>query len=131
MANSKRKSVETRRGTKRAWAGSGWITKSRRLAIYLRDSFTCIYCLRDLHGAAPSDVTLDHVVAWIDGGSDDECNLVTACRACNSSRGDKPVARFCGIETRKQIKRNTRRNLGSYLTLAKALIAGRTGDGEC
>ena len=38
-----------------------------RLAIYLRDSFRCVYCCADLHGAAPSDVTLDHVRCHSDG----------------------------------------------------------------
>lgn len=33
-----------------------------RLAVYLRDSFRCLYCLIDLHGAAPMDVTLDHLL---------------------------------------------------------------------
>ena len=104
------------------------IRKDKRLAIYLRDGFCCIYCLRDLHGAAPFDITLDHVKAHADGGSNSEANLVTACRSCNCERQDKPLARFAGAETRKHIRRNTRRSLRRYRTMAKALIAGKTGD---
>jgi 5-methylcytosine-specific restriction endonuclease McrA len=104
------------------------IRKDKRLAIYLRDGFCCVYCLRDLHGVAPFDITLDHVKAHADGGSNSETNLVTACRACNCERQDKPLGRFAGPETRKHIRRNTRRSLRRYRIMAKALIAGRTGD---
>ena len=104
-----------------------WIRTEKRLAIYLRDRFTCIYCLRDLHDAAPSDITLDHVVARSNGGSNRENNLVTACRICNCSRQDKSRARFVGPETIAHVRRNTRRNLKKYVVMAKALIAGETG----
>jgi 5-methylcytosine-specific restriction endonuclease McrA len=106
------------------WNGSKWIRPEKRLAIYLRDRFTCIYCLADLHCAAPTDITLDHIKTRSKGGSNSERNLITACRACNSSRQDKPLSRFAGPETIKHIRRNTRRSLKRYLVLAKAMIAG-------
>ena len=109
-------------------AAGCWIRAEKRLAIYLRDSFRCVYCCRDLHGAAPSDITLDHIRCQSDGGSNDASNLVTACRSCNCSRQDKPLAKFAGPETRRDIRRLTRRNLKKYVVLAKALIAGETGD---
>lgn len=104
-----------------------WIRPHKRLAIYLRDSFRCVYCCCDLHDADPRDITLDHLVAKVDGGSNDETNLVTSCRACNCSRQDKPIAKFCGPQTRKDIRRLTSRKLAKYVTLAKALISGETG----
>lgn len=100
----------------------------KRLAIYLRDGFRCLYCLQDLHGADPADITLDHLKPHVDGGTNHESNLITACRGCNCSRQDTPLSRFAGSETRKHIRRNTRRSLRRYRKLAKALIAGRTGD---
>ena len=105
-----------------------WIRAEKRLAIYLRDRMTCVYCLQDLHDADPRDITLDHLTAKSDGGSNDAANLVTACRACNCSRQDKPLAVFAGPETRQMIRRNTARQLGRYLVLARAMISGRTGD---
>ena len=84
--------------------------------------------LRDLHDADPRDITLDHVVARCDGGSNYEGNLVTACRACNCSRQDRPLAAFAGPEARRMVRRNTARKLGRYLVMARALISGRTGD---
>ena len=104
-----------------------WITAKKRLAIYLRDGLTCVYCLADLHSADPRDITLDHLVAKVDGGSNKETNLVTACRSCNCSRQDTPLSRFAGPETRKQIRRNTARKLTRYLVLSAALISGETG----
>jgi 5-methylcytosine-specific restriction endonuclease McrA len=104
-----------------------WIRKDSRLAVYLRDSFRCVYCCKDLHGAAPTDITLDHVKAWIDGGSNSVNNLVTACHSCNCSRQDKPLSRFAGKETIKDIKRLTRRDMKRYKKLAKAIINGETG----
>jgi len=108
-------------------AAGQWIRGDKRLAIYLRDRFTCLYCLRDLHDADPADITLDHIHCLSDGGSNHESNLVTACRGCNCSRQDKPLARFAGPETRAHIRRNTRRSLKRYRQLAKALIAGECG----
>lgn len=107
-----------------------WIRADKRLAIYLRDSFCCLYCGCDLHGADPRDVTLDHLVARVDGGTNDESNLVTACRECNCSRQDKPVSRFASPEARKHIRRNTRRSLRRYRVLARAILADECGSEE-
>lgn len=104
--------------------GGGWIKKDRRLAIYLRDRFTCLYCLRDLHGADPRDLSLDHVEPKVNGANHHESNLVTCCHKCNSRRQDLPLNRFCGPETRKHIARNTARDLSPYRKLAKTILAG-------
>lgn len=104
-----------------------WISKQRRLAIYLRDNFTCAYCLKNLHDADPRDITLDHLVCRVDGGNHSETNLITACHRCNSRRADLPLSVFAGVETRKMIRRNTKRSLRRYLALARALLTGQTG----
>lgn len=101
-----------------------WIRTDKRLAIYLRDRFTCLLCLRDLHGADPTDITLDHVIPQSDGGPNTEDNLYTCCRHCNCARQDKPLARVAGRETRAHVRRNTRRSLKPYRRLAKAILAG-------
>ena len=99
-----------------------------RLALYLRDRFTCVYCLADLHGAHPQDITLDHLVCDSHGGSNDPANLVTACRSCNCSRQDTPLNRFASVEVRAHIRRNTSRSITKYRRLAKAIIAGESSD---
>ncbi len=108
-----------------------WIRPEKRLAIYLRDGFRCVYCLVDLHDADPRDITLDHIKCQADGGDNSEGNLVTACRSCNSSRRSLPLAVYAGPETRKLIRILTRRSLRRYLRLAKALIAGEAGGKDC
>lgn len=113
------------RNSKRGYRGV-CIRRDLRLALYLRDSFRCVYCCQDLHGARPMDITLDHIVPSGDGGTNAPSNLVTACRACNCSRQDMPLSRFCGVETRKDIRRLTRRSINKYRRLAKDLI-GREG----
>ena len=53
--------------------------------VFRRDNFTCVYCGFD--GRLFDNwmqLSIDHVIPRKDGGSDDEANLVTACRACNS-----------------------------------------------
>ncbi len=107
-----------------------WIRPEKRLAIYLRDSFRCVYCCKDLHGAHPQDITLDHVTCKADGGSNSETNLVTACRSCNCARQDKPLARFASREVRADVRRLTRRSLKRYVVLAKAIISGETSTAE-
>lgn len=104
-----------------------WCRPDLRLAIYLRDSFRCLYCCADLHAADPRDITLDHLTPKVDGGSNDSSNLVTACRSCNCSRQDKSLIGFAGPETIKDIRRHTARKIARYRKLAKALISGETG----
>ncbi len=122
-----KKSATNGRNGKKGYKGV-CLRKDLRLAVYLRDSFRCVYCCQDLHGAHPSDITLDHVRPDSDGGSNDPSNLVTSCRRCNCSRQDKPLARFCGPETRSDIRRLTRRAITKYRRLAKAIIEGSTED---
>ncbi len=50
--------------------------------IFRRDNFTCQYCGTD------KDLTLDHLVPKARGGKTTWNNLVTACRSCNSRKGD-------------------------------------------
>lgn len=59
------------------------VPKWFRDAIYDRDGWACFYC------GDPEDLTLDHVTPQSRGGDDSEENLVTCCRVCNSSKGDK------------------------------------------
>lgn len=46
---------------------SSWITRERRLAIYLRDAFVCQYCGRDLAAAKPAEMGLDHLENYAGG----------------------------------------------------------------
>ncbi len=72
--------------------GMNWISKHKRLAIYLRDGLACTYC-----GSAVEDgakLTLDHLKPYSEGGDNKETNLVTCCQKCNSSRGTRCYKEF-------------------------------------
>ncbi len=104
-----------------------WIRVDKRLAVNLRDRFTCLHCLKDLAGADPMDVTLDHIIPRADGGSNLEHNVFTSCRSCNCARQDKPLSRFASREASKHIRRNVKRSLKPYLKLARAYFANEVG----
>lgn len=102
--------------------GTRWIRPEKRLAIYLRDQFRCLYCHEALHGEGADQLSLDHLVPRVWGGSNDPINLVTACVSCNSSRKDRSWRKFAtdkGPGVVLRILRHTRRKLN--LALARTL----------
>lgn len=112
---------------------SNWITKEKRLALYIRDNFTCAYCGTSLKNSDPNLVTLDHLVPRNikiahGGGGNESTNLVTACKSCNSSRQDKPWSDYATGGARDRIE--TLRYQPLNISLAKALINGTAGDPE-
>lgn len=71
--------------------GSKWIRRDKRLAIYLRDDFTCRYCGEQLKS---NQLTLDHVIPRTIKLDNSSTNLVTCCKTCNSKKQDAiiPIA---------------------------------------
>lgn len=57
-----------------------------RTIIFHRDNFTCRYC-----GVRGGRLECDHVIPVSRGGATNERNLVTACKPCNRSKGDKTL----------------------------------------
>jgi 5-methylcytosine-specific restriction endonuclease McrA len=53
-----------------------------RQNIFRRDGQKCLYC------GSREDLTLDHVLPRSRGGKTSWQNLVTACKRCNSKKGD-------------------------------------------
>lgn len=81
--------------------GFRWIYLPTRLAIYARDSWTCLVCGRagawhkgrgkafvDLR---PEALSLDHVLPALFGGTSTPDNLVTTCVGCNARRQDRAL----------------------------------------
>lgn len=68
--------------------GSSWIRREKRVAIYMRDGYKCVYCGVCLMNSHARKRTLDHVIPRIHGGTNDHRNLVTCCLACNDQKGD-------------------------------------------
>ena len=93
--------------------GSKWIRRSTRLAIYLRDEFTCLYCSKYL-GDSPKLLTLDHVLPRSkDGRYNDVRNLATCCKNCNTIKADRELSaiEYVNIEPRlrKELPRSRAR----------------------
>ena len=63
------------------------IPEATRIAVLERDQYRCQWCGEP---ARHNDqLTMDHLVPYAEGGTDDEDNLVAAHRSCNSRRGAK------------------------------------------
>lgn len=108
------------------WYGMNWITKERRLAIYLRDEFTCAYCGDNLHHAKRGGIALDHLICRSQGGTNESHNLITVCSLCNSKRGDTPWQQYATGGARARIRKLVKRKVN--LALAKAIIKGEAAD---
>ena len=72
--------------------GGHWISPERRSALYERDGHRCYLCGNQVASSgdvnADNYATLDHVVPRAHGGTDDDNNLMTCCRKCNSVKSD-------------------------------------------
>lgn len=70
--------------------GRAW-TKTAE-GIKARDGYVCQ--LRYGNCTVDQDLTVDHRMPKSKGGTDDEWNLVTACRSCNGTKKDKVELRM-------------------------------------
>lgn len=85
------------------WHGGKWIRKSKRARIHARDRWHCVWCEQSVYphgmfaGSASARLAhLDHVQPRSLGGGNHHGNLVTACKACNDSRGARDALAFAG-----------------------------------
>lgn len=117
------------------WQGMNWIRQEKRLAIYLRDGLSCVWCGIAIEDQDSTILTLDHLTPHSRGGSNNERNLVTACKRCNSSRGARSVHKFAAVVAaylnhsadpaaiEKHVRATAKRALD--ISTAKAMIARR------
>lgn len=121
------------RGLGKKYQGSKWITRERRLGIYLRDGLACAYCASTIEDGAM--LTLDHLVPFSEGGTTRSDNLITCCRKCNSSRGSRTLEAFAAATagylnhgvTAEHILMSVHEKIARAVDLqaAKSLIAAR------
>jgi hypothetical protein len=69
-------------------AGEWRSDRREKFKILHRDNFTCRYC-----GARPGseNLEIDHLIPRSRYGSDNPCNLVTACVTCNGRKSDTVI----------------------------------------
>lgn len=79
--------------TPRGWTVRDWaenqmhrprvpVTKFVRALVFARDGYACVEC-----GSADA-LSIDHIIAWANGGTNDPDNLQTLCVPCNSRKKD-------------------------------------------
>lgn len=90
----------------RTTSGKDWIRESTRQAIYHRDGDACVAC-----DGGP--LSLDHVDPCGGNGCG---NLITLCKTCNSSKGERTFQRW-----RPELMRKVRRHLARKLDRAEGL----------
>lgn len=61
------------------------ITAATRYRIMERDGFLCLVC------GVRKDLTVDHIQPRVSGGGNEDENLQTLCRSCNSSKGTQTI----------------------------------------
>lgn len=128
--------MATKTARQAQWHGMNWCRPARRLALYLRDGLACVWCVASVEEDGVK-LSLDHVIPYCRGGTNENANLLTCCRRCNSSRGSRSVAAFArvvaaylnhgvqAVDIVKRVRASQRRTVP--LTEAKELIARRGG----
>ena len=66
--------------------------KETRIRIFQRDGYVCRYCCQ-----THRHLECDHFIPVSRGGSNDDANLVTACRPCNRKKSNKMPDQIEGV----------------------------------
>jgi hypothetical protein len=69
--------------------------------VFKRDDYTCRYC-----GQTGIPLTVDHIVLWEKGGPTTEENLITSCKKCNKTRGNREYAEWLISDDYKKLSEN-------------------------
>jgi 5-methylcytosine-specific restriction endonuclease McrA len=83
-----------------------------RKNILVRDQFVCQYCGREFSSA---DLTIDHVIPKVQGGSNEWTNVVACCRACNIKKGGQTPRQAVMQLQRKPFKPTIMEFINLYL----------------
>jgi hypothetical protein len=69
-------------------------------AVLAKTTGKCVYCgvVLTRKSGQPNTYHRDHVLAKINGGTEDVANLIPACRTCNLKKGAKPFIKFVGAD---------------------------------
>jgi hypothetical protein len=81
---------------------SGDIEWSGAIREYIKEQEVvgrCIYC------GSTKDLSVDHLIPRARGGPESGDNAVTACKSCNSSRGDKGIYEWFQLSGRNEVPR--------------------------
>lgn len=82
------------------------IDQRMQWACYARDDYTCRYCGRINTFTSPLPLTVDHIILWEKQGVTVLENLLAACRACNSDRGNMEYDAWINSEAYRERSKN-------------------------
>ncbi len=88
--------------------------KFSKLNVHHRDEFTCLYCGKK---QARPKLTIDHVIPRSRGGETSWFNCASACKPCNTKKGNKTLKEA----NMALIKEPTRPNMTEAVVLAMRL----------
>ena len=71
-----------------------WSSSVREWVLEHENHNTCIYC------GAERDLTTEHILPRSRGGEDIPDNVVRVCKTCNSSKGDKRLYEWKGLDSK-------------------------------
>lgn len=77
--------------------GTGNLVKRRRLSkekkarILKRDNWTCLCCKIDLKTLPIDQISIDHIIPLILGGTNSDHNLQSLCYKCDKNKGTKII----------------------------------------
>jgi len=74
-----------------------WSTSIREYIKEREDKERCLYC------GEKGSLTLEHILPRARGGPDEPSNAVWVCRRCNSSKGEKRLYAWFGLENGNRI----------------------------
>jgi 5-methylcytosine-specific restriction endonuclease McrA len=88
----------------------------------------CQYCG---HPMEFGQITVDHVVPFRNGGTNEYTNLIPCCKGCNSRKGTKSVLTFLSehstpLQTRRVIDRLAQRRGIDYVDMHELLLVEQT-----
>jgi hypothetical protein len=89
-----------------------WSTSIREYVKEKEKNDECIYC------GSKTNLTLEHILPRSRGGPDTIDNAVWVCKRCNSSKGDRRLYEWFGINHRYEVPRIAE---GKYLKLLYSL----------
>ena len=77
--------------SKTARKSSNFSTKAK-IRLLLRDGSNCVYCVKKI--TRNDDLTVDHIVPLVKGGSNEMDNLALSCKHCNEEKGRLLLTEF-------------------------------------
>jgi len=102
--------------------------ETKRLAIFMRDGFRCLYCYKDLTLEFRYELSIDHLIPtdnrrkWSLKENQPK-NTITSCQQCNNKRKRMPWEEFATPEARARIEE--KRNQPISLKTARYILEGK------